>query len=480
MVDEPAMVEPPAMVDPPANVDPPATVEPPARVDKPVEAQPQVEEALPPPVILRLRAIVGPLAGGTRVVIEGTGFVEGCVVKVDRVPVTTTFTSSSEISFTTPARNVPGRADVDVVNPDGPWTTLLQCFEYCVAPTLTGITPDHGPETGGVRASLGGSALREGSEVRIGAARPQVEYRGPTRIDLVIGAHPAGTYDVELTGPDGQEARLAAAFHFQGPPRIERVVPDHGPFDTTTPIVIEGAAFRTGCTVYLDRERLPAELESSTRLVATAPPRREAGAVAVRVINVDGLDVEQADAFRYDGPPGPHVAEIDPAHATLGVERLVAILGERFDARCSVRVAGTPVPTRFVSAGRLEATVPPIDRIGFVDVEVRGVDQSHRLEGAFEVRAPAPPPPAIRSVTPNRVGVKGGTEVTIEGDNFAAGFSVLVAGAPVGWASVRSKSTIVFKTPAGEAGAMADVAVRSPTGEQAVAKRAVLFDPRYG
>jgi hypothetical protein len=145
-----------------------------------------------------------------------------------------------------------------------------------------------------------------------------------------------------------------------------------------------------------------------------------------------------------------------------------------------VRVAGAPVPTRFVSSGRIEVTVPPIDGLGFVDVEVRGVDQSHLLEGAFEVRAPAPPPPSIRSVSPNRVGVKGGDEVTIEGDNFGPGFSVLVAGRPVGGASVRGKSTIVFKAPPGEAGAMADVAVRSPTGEQAVAKRAFLFDPRYG
>jgi len=604
---------------------------------------------LPPPAIAKLRTVAGPLRGGTHVVVEGSGFVDGCEVKLDRVPVKASFLGPTELSFATLPRNVPGPVDVDVINPDGQRTLLLRAYEYCMPPVLTGIEPDHGPETGGTRATLLGTDLRAEAEVRIGASRPRVDYRGPTRIDLELGAHPAGTYDVELVNPDGQEVRIEGAFRYDGRPRIAQVVPDHGPLTATTRIAIDGEGFRAGCVVYLGGARIPSELESSTRIVATALPRESHGPLPLRVSNADGLDVELSAAFRYDPPAGPRVTSMSPGRVPCGRELTAFIVGEAFADGCSVRVGGAPAPARFVSAVQIEVSLPALDRIGWVDVEVTNPDmQAHRLEAAYElqgppqlatilpregsavggdlvtlnglgfdrrcevsiggfpakstweaettVRAVAPPralagavdvvvtnpdgqsaalesaftyvarraavitgieprtgpttggtgvlvrgehldvvtdvrvggeragfksrggelafvtppraqegavdvelrtrdgaitvhknsfhyapvaPPAIRSLTPNRGGPGGGTEVTIVGEHFAPGASVLVDGERVAVAKVRDASTIVFTTPPGEAGAMADVAVRSPTGQQAVVKRAFLYDPRY-
>ena len=636
---------------------PVAATEPEAEEARPdVAAKPDVAEKteapepkLPPPVIARLRTRAGPVTGGTRVVIEGSGFVEGSEVKLDRVEVKASFLGPTELAFATLPRNLPGPVDVDVINPDGQRTMLLRAFEYCLPPVLTAIEPDHAPETGGTRASLLGAELRAESEVRIGAARPRVDYRGPTRIDLELPAHPAGTYDVELVNPDGQEARLERAFHYDPRPRVDQVVPDHGPLGEATRFAIEGESFRAGCVVYLGGVRLPAELESGTRIVATALARDSHGPVALRVANVDGLDVERPDAFRYDPPAGPRIASLSPARVPRGREQWALLTGEGFAEGCSVRVAGAPVPVKWASAQRVEVSLPALDRVGWIDVEVSNPDQqSHRLEAAYEllgpprlstvqprqgsnaggevltltglgfergcevsvgsfparttwesettVRAVAParalaeavdvvltnpdgqsasiecaftyvarrapvitgmvpatgpttggtgvivrgehldavtevrvggerasfksragelafvtpprgrdgaadvefrtgdgastvqknafqyspvPPPAIRSVTPNRVAVSGGTEVTIAGENFAAGAVVLVDGEPVAATKVRDASTIVFKAPAGPSGVMSDVAVRSPTGQQAVVKRAFVYDPRY-
>ncbi|HEY3817812.1 MAG TPA: IPT/TIG domain-containing protein [Polyangiaceae bacterium] len=629
------------------------TIEQPAPVPPPPPAMVVSEETPEPrgpaPAMEKLGTVAGPMGGGTPVVIRGSGFLEGCEVKVDRVPVKASFVSPTELAFTTLPRNLPGAVDVDVINPDGQRTLLVRAFEYCMSPALTGIEPDHAPETGGTRATLLGTDLRAEAEVRIGASRPRIDYRGPTRIDLEIGAHPAGTYDVELVNPDGQGARLVGAFRFDARPRIERLVPDHGPLGATTRFAVEGDGFRTGCVVYLGGARIPAELESSTRILATALPHETHGPLALRVVNADGLDVEVTAAFRYDPPAGPRIASVSPARVPSGREQAAIVTGEGFVEGCSVRVAGTPAPARFVSPTQIEVSLPALDRIGWVDVEVANLDlQSHRLEAAYElqgpprlatvqpregsavggdlltlnglgfdrrcevsiggfpaktsweadttVRAVAPPralegavdvvltnpdgqsaslaaaftylarraavvasmepkkgpttggtgvlvrgehlevvahvrvggepagfkyrdgelafatpprahegaadvelrtrdgastvlknaftyapvpPPAIRSLTPNRGGPAGGTEVTIAGENFAAGMSVLVDGEKVARAKVRDASTIVFTTPPGEAGAMADVAVRSPTGQQAVVKRAFLYDPRY-
>ncbi|HEY5240491.1 MAG TPA: IPT/TIG domain-containing protein, partial [Polyangiaceae bacterium] len=99
------------------------------------------ETTATPPAITKLRTVAGPMGGGTRVVVEGCGFVDGCEVKVDRVPVKAAFLSATEVAFTTLPRNLPGSVDVDVINPDGQRTLLIRAYEYCMAPVLTGVEP---------------------------------------------------------------------------------------------------------------------------------------------------------------------------------------------------------------------------------------------------------------------------------------------------------------------------------------------------
>ncbi|HEY8091266.1 MAG TPA: IPT/TIG domain-containing protein [Polyangiaceae bacterium] len=643
--------EPEAVVAAPVEPEP-APAEPPSPPPPATAAStPSPAPTTPPPLVTAVRPVAGPLGGGTRVTVEGTGFADGCEVKLGGVPVTATFESTTALAFTTLPRNLPGAVDVDVKNPDGQRTMLLRSFEYCAAPSLASIEPDHAPETGKVRVTLTGAELREGSEVRLGASRPAVEYRGPTRVELLVEAHPAGTVDVELVAPDGQTARLPAAFRFDGPPRVDRVVPDRGAVGESLRVHVEGDGFRTGCVVYLGGARLAADVESATRLVATVPSHDAPGTHALRVQNVDGLGAELASAFHVEAGPGPRIAMLVPQRGPRGRETAVGIVGQRFDAGCSVRVAGAPVAAKLVSPERLEVTLPPLDRLGWIDVTVTAADgRAHTLDQAFELRgAPqlqavqpregsdaggawvtlvglgfergcevsfggfpaksdwesescvkavvpsrsagagtvdvlvrnpdeqsatlssaftyvarkAPviasvepakgpttggtgvllqgehldavtvvlvgglkaanfkarggelglvtpprgregavdlelrtadgmsvvrknaftyepvPAPVIQSVTPNRGAPGGGTEVTIAGEHFFAGATVLVDGEPAKTTKVRDRSTIVFTAPPGENGVMVDVVVRSPTGQEGVAKRAFLYDARY-
>ncbi|HEY1692754.1 MAG TPA: IPT/TIG domain-containing protein [Polyangiaceae bacterium] len=612
---------------------------------------PAEERRLPAPAMTAIRPTLGPMSGGTRVVVDGAGFAEGCEVKVGGVPVTAERGGDTSLAFTTLARNVAGQVDVDVVNPDGQRTLLLRCFEYCAPPTLMAIAPDHAAETGGGRATVTGTGFRAGTEVRVGASRPPVTIVSATQLEVELLAHPAGAFDVEVIAPDGQEARLIAAFHFDAPPKLARIVPDRVALHTATRAVVEGSDFRAGCVVYFGGARVAAELESSDRLAVSLPARDTPGPVALRIQNPDGSGAELADGFHVEAAPGPRVTAIVPAFGPRGREVFVAIEGEHFDEGCSVRVGGVVLPARVLSPARIEVHVPASDVAGFVDVDVRALDgRSSVLSGAFEVRggpmpmtvapregssaggtsvevqgagfasgcavsfggspgttewvsetmvrtivparsggagavdvavtnpdgqtaalpaafvyvagiapvvksvaptvgpttggtpvvvrgehldaaalvlfggqqvkkyqargeelsfvAPARtregvadlelrtadgtvvvrksvfeykavPAPVIKSVTPNRIATGGGTEVTIAGDHFFPGATVLVAGEPAPTVKVRDATTIVFKAPPGDSGSMADVAVRSATGQEAVAKRAVLYDPRY-
>ena len=76
------------------------------------------------------------------------------------------------------------------------------------------------------------------------------------------------------------------------------------------------------------------------------------------------------------------------------------------------------------------------------------------------------------------VDVHEGTELSVEGKNFADGCSVLVGGAAVKTKKI-SGSVLEAHTPPGEDGKLVDVAVKNPDGQTAIQKRAFQYDARY-
>ena len=76
-------------------------------------------------------------AGGATVAIVGTGFVNGCQVLVDSVYApTVTFTSSTSISFTTPAMSA-GTYPIYVINPDGGTAIAIPGISYSGVPAFS-------------------------------------------------------------------------------------------------------------------------------------------------------------------------------------------------------------------------------------------------------------------------------------------------------------------------------------------------------
>ena len=77
-----------------------------------------------------------PPAGGATVAITGTGFVNGCQVLVDSVYApTVTFSSSTSISFTTPAMSA-GTYPVYIINPDGGTAIAIPGVSYSGVPAF--------------------------------------------------------------------------------------------------------------------------------------------------------------------------------------------------------------------------------------------------------------------------------------------------------------------------------------------------------
>jgi hypothetical protein len=88
------------------------------------------DRAVPAPKVTSIAPNSGPSAGGTPVIITGTGFAAGAGANIGGAPAASAaFVSTTSIHATT-VRHEAGRVDVEVVNPDGQKDTLTGAYTY--------------------------------------------------------------------------------------------------------------------------------------------------------------------------------------------------------------------------------------------------------------------------------------------------------------------------------------------------------------
>jgi PKD repeat protein/phosphatidylserine/phosphatidylglycerophosphate/cardiolipin synthase-like enzyme len=84
------------------------------------------------------------------------------------------------------------------------------------APSITSVTPNAGPETGGTQVSISGSNFSAGSTVKFGGvAATNVNVVNANLITATTAAHPAATVDVVVTTVDQQSATLTNGYTYQ-------------------------------------------------------------------------------------------------------------------------------------------------------------------------------------------------------------------------------------------------------------------------
>jgi hypothetical protein len=169
----------------------------------------------------------GSTDGSTPVLIHGEGFEPGARVTLDRAARDVTVLSSTTISALT-AIHPPGVVDVFVTNPGGESGRLPQGYTYAFvsdgrSPVIAAVSPDAGTVGGGTEISVIGSGFQPGVTVRMddNALRTFPFDSSSTTIRAQAPAHPPGTVDVVVLNPDGQSARLAAAYRYAVPGALD-------------------------------------------------------------------------------------------------------------------------------------------------------------------------------------------------------------------------------------------------------------------
>jgi len=408
----------------------------------------------------------GPAAGGTTVTITGTDFEEDeTSVQFDGIEATDVeVVNSTTLTAVTPA-HAPGPVLVTVIVSGLGSVGQPNAFIYQgPSPTISSVSPDEGPTTGGTSVTISGTNFASGATVTFGgAAATGVSVVNATTITAVTPARPAGDLDVTVTNPDGQSATLNDGFTYEtaAAPTISSVTPSSGPTTGGTSVTIKGTNFASSVTVTFGGTNATNVVRvNATTITARTPARASAGSVAVIVRNPDGQQATLAGGFTYTSAPAPTIASINPNSGPRTGGTSVTIVGTNFSAGATVAF-GTTAATDVVvvNANTITAKSPARSTTGKVNIVVTNPDgKSATLNLAFEYKTPTV---AVTSISPNSGPIAGGTSVTIKGTGFTSGTTVRFDSSNATSVVVVDEATITAVTPAHAAGKV-DVNVTVP------------------
>jgi hypothetical protein len=402
--------------------------------------------AAPVPTVAAVSPNNGPAAGGTAVTITGTNYAAGATVTFGSAAATNVVVvSSTSITATTPAGSA-GAVTV-AVTVSGQSGSLANGFTYVVAPTVSSVSPNSGPTTGGTAVTITGTNFASGATVTFGsAAATNVVVVSSTSITATTPAGSAGAVAVTVT-VSGQSGSLTNGFTYVVAPTVSSVSPNSGPVVGGTAVTITGTNFASGAAVtFGSAAATNVVMVSSTSITATTPAG-SAGAVSVTV-TVNGQSGSLASGFTY--VVKPTVTSVSPSSGPVAGGAAVTITGTNFASGATVTF-GSAAATNVVVVNSTSITATtPAGSAGVVTVTVTVNGQTGSLSSGFTYVVP----PTVSSVSPNNGPTTGGTAVTITGTNFAAGATVTFGSAAATNVVVVSSTSITATTPAGSAGAV--------------------------
>jgi len=311
-----------------------------------------------------------PARGGVRVVVRGTGLVEGTQVRIGGVE-----TSAPEVQndgsllvFAPPGQ--PGGADVRVSNFNGS-ATLPNGVFYYEDMVLDYVDPPVGPLMGGTDVRLVGQGLVDGSGATFGGVAAVVGAATPDHTGLTLttpaGAQ-VGPVDVTVTNDNG-EAVLRGGFVYFDPSavglNIVGLAPSSGPTQGGQTVVVAGSGFTAGTRVRLSSGAdVRCDLVNNHQLRCTMPAG-SAGPVDVTV--TDGADAATLEgAYTYF--ESLELVSIRPDEGAIAGGTFVVLTGSGFVDGTIVTLGGLPLrDARIVDSTRIEGYSPP-NTAGPVDV----------------------------------------------------------------------------------------------------------------
>jgi len=437
------------------------------------------------PVLLSAQPSSGPAAGGTLVLLYGSGFQADAagtneVMFGSQLSPVVTVLDDTSLLVETPAGAPGATVDIGVSNGNG-MIQLSDAFTYdAPAPTLSSITPDSGPATGGTTVTLSGAgflAPNSGTTTVFFGTEPAsaVLVLDDSTVQCQTPPGLPGLVAVTVENGNGEGA-LASAFRYLEGLTLTAISPDSGTSVGGPTLTLTGTGFNSP-TAGTTRVQIGGTLSSTvtvlsdSTLTATLPPGTPGEIVDIVVTN-DNSTTNLAGAFRYHGAPA--LTSLSPSRGSALGGTLITLEGTGFviDGAGAPVVEFGSVPAAEVTVlddGSILCTSPAGTPDATVEVTVENTNGVAILPLAFTFDAPAP---ALVSIAPLEGPLTGGTTLTLTGTSFtASGFganAVFFDGIPASNVQTVDGTTITCETPASLAG-LVDVTVTNENGSATLA-----------
>lgn len=337
-------------------------------------------------------------------------------------------------------------------------------FTYTGLPTITGLSPNFGPPSGGNTVVITGAnfllGAQQPSQILFGGTpSPAFVVENDTRI--VATAPPGtGTQQVTIVHPvsGASPFNSNANYGYSSGPIIASIAPDSGPVVGGTVVTITGTGFLPAATVRFGATQATfATVVSPTQINVTSP----AGTGVVDVVVTVGAETSPTGPQARFSYSGPTVESVAPIAGPLAGGGTVTIKGTNFNSQSKVRFGPVTVTPTYLDPTTLTAVVPasPIAQA----VHVRVVNPAL---GDEQVSPETPDDlytytngPIVDLVNPNNGPTTGGTIVIIIGKNFTAPLTLRFGDQPVEAFNINSATQITVLSPSNGTPGAVDVRV---------------------
>ncbi|WP_188113264.1 IPT/TIG domain-containing protein [Nocardioides humilatus] len=266
------------------------------------------------PAITDIAPSSGPVAGGTEVVITGTGFTGATAVDFGLTGPAASYEIDSDTQITAISPESPTAAvrHIRVTTAGGSSPAVpADKFTYTApAPTITAVAPTSGTRDGGTEVVITGTGFTGATKVTFGTAGDAASFivDSATQITAISPeSTTTGIRHIRVRTAAGTSAAVSAdRFTYTAPaPTVTAVTPSSGSTDGGTEVVITGTGF-TGATKVIFGTAGNATsyiVDSATQITAISPPAASTGVRNIRVTAAGGTSpVVVADRYTYTLP----------------------------------------------------------------------------------------------------------------------------------------------------------------------------------